>query len=64
MGLSSPWKLWFQEVVFQTWTPFSLGNTALMIQLLTQMVFFWEIHVFLPLSWVALSGETSVFPPW
>jgi hypothetical protein len=30
-----------------------------MLQLLTQMVFFWEIHVFLHLRWVALSGDNK-----
>jgi hypothetical protein len=32
-----------------------------MLQLLTQMVFFGEMHVFLQLSWIELFGANRVY---
>jgi hypothetical protein len=45
-----------QEVFFGKLTQFTMGNNALDILTLTNVVFFREVHVFLHLSRICLSG--------
>jgi hypothetical protein len=50
-----------QEVLFLSkLTQFSQINNVLTLMLLTQLVFYWEIHVFLLLSWIGLFGANWV----
>jgi hypothetical protein len=51
------------EGFFQKPTQFSLGNNVLDALLLTQMVSFWEIHLFLQVSWLSQCGRYWAFLP-
>jgi hypothetical protein len=63
MSLSQPWKLWFAASFPDKKKLNSLMETMFyVIRLLTQMVFFRKIHVFLQLSWISLVGAHRSYP--
>jgi hypothetical protein len=58
ISLSQPWKLWFTRSIPDKNILNSHWETMFyMLLLLTQMVFFRKIHVFLQLSWIGLFGS-------
>jgi hypothetical protein len=48
-----------QEIFFSKTNSFSQGTIFQMLQILTMMVFFGEIHGFLWLSWIYFLGQTE-----
>jgi hypothetical protein len=63
MSLSPIWKLWFSgSNPFKNYLNSHWATMHYMLLLLTQVVFFREIHVFLQLSWIGLSGANRAIP--
>jgi hypothetical protein len=54
-------NIWFQEVFLSKTNSIPTGKQMLDVGVKNRCLFFWEIHVFLQLSWIYLFGVNRVY---